>query len=121
MTTGLYHNHCKRIKAVENTNDTLNWYFLECRIDQPESVASTDLNRAKFRTPTLDEIINYRKDKWQDDAAAVLDQIVWLTRKMVSEITKREIRLKRHRNDGRVLEPSNDLLALASLKFVRAR
>ncbi|KAF9151198.1 hypothetical protein BGX20_005480, partial [Mortierella sp. AD010] len=87
-------------KAYGIVTDAVNWYFLECSIDQSENTASTDPNRAKFRISKLDEIINYRKDKWQDEAAAVLGQIVWLMRKMVSEIPKRELRHKRQKGEG---------------------
>lgn len=65
---------------------------MECDIGD---VSSADPNRAKFRISKLAEIVNYGKSTWREDATAVLGQIVWLMRKIVSEIPKRELRRKR--------------------------
>ncbi|KAF9084027.1 hypothetical protein BGX27_003933, partial [Mortierella sp. AM989] len=88
-------------KAFGIVTDAVNWYFLECCIDQSENAASTDPKCAEFGISKLDKIINYRKDKWQEEATAVLGQIVWLMRKMVLEIPKRELRHKRQKGDSR--------------------
>ncbi|KAF9343426.1 hypothetical protein BGX26_005732 [Mortierella sp. AD094] len=87
------------LKAYGIVTDAVNWY-MECRINQSENVASTDPNRARFRISKLDEIINYRKDKSQEDTTAVLGQIVWLMKKMVSEIPKCELRHKRPKSSS---------------------
>ncbi|KAF9344265.1 hypothetical protein BGX26_004589, partial [Mortierella sp. AD094] len=89
------------LKAYGIVSDAVHWYFLECSIDQSGDVPASDPNRAKFRISKLDEIINYRKDRWREDAGAVLGQIVWLMRKMVSEIPKRELWHKRQKIGGR--------------------
>ncbi|KAF9095020.1 hypothetical protein BGX27_001326, partial [Mortierella sp. AM989] len=77
------------MRAFGIVSDAVNWYFLECKIDESE-----DSSRSQFKISKLDDIVNYRKSTWKDDAASVLGQIVWLIRKMYSEIPKRELQCK---------------------------
>ncbi|KAF8967581.1 hypothetical protein BGZ46_000131 [Entomortierella lignicola] len=93
----VYEDKSVPLKSYGIVTDAVCWYFLECSIDPSADAPASDLNRAKFRISKLDEIINYRKDRWREDAEAVLGQIVWLMRKMVSEIPKRELRHKRQK------------------------
>ncbi|KAF9992477.1 hypothetical protein BGZ80_004047 [Entomortierella chlamydospora] len=86
------------LKAYGIVTDAVNWYFVECRIDRTENVASADPDRAKFRISKVEETINYRRDTWRKEATVVLSHIVWLMRKMVSEIPKRELRHKRQKS-----------------------
>ncbi|KAG0258557.1 hypothetical protein BG011_003224 [Mortierella polycephala] len=79
------------MKAYGIVTNASVWYFVECSIGD---VSSDDPNRPKFRISELSEIVNYRKNTWREDATAVLGQIVWLMRKVVSEIPKRELRRK---------------------------
>ncbi|KAF9196896.1 hypothetical protein BGZ49_002675 [Haplosporangium sp. Z 27] len=85
------------MRAYGIVSDAVNWYFLECKIDQ-----SGESSRPQFKVSKLDDIVNYRKSTWKDDAASVLGQIVWLIRKMYSEIPKRELQCKRQKGSALV-------------------
>ncbi|KAG0282163.1 hypothetical protein BGZ97_009099, partial [Linnemannia gamsii] len=63
--------------------------YVECTIDPSQDSG----DRPKFRISRLDDIVNYNKSTWREEAASVLDQIVWLMRKMHSEIPGRELQL----------------------------
>ncbi|KAG0012082.1 hypothetical protein BGZ80_000214, partial [Entomortierella chlamydospora] len=77
------------MKPYGIVSDAVNWYFLECKIDR--SGESEDLMRPKFKISKLNDMVNYNKSTWKDDAASVLGQIVWLMRKMHSEIPRRKL------------------------------
>ncbi|KAF8949845.1 hypothetical protein BGZ46_004914 [Entomortierella lignicola] len=85
------------MRAYGIVNDAVNWYLLECKIDQ-----SGESSRPQFKVSKLDDIVNYRKSTWKDDAASMLGQIVWLIRKMHSEIPKRELQCKRQKGSALV-------------------
>ncbi|KAF9197500.1 hypothetical protein BGZ49_002022 [Haplosporangium sp. Z 27] len=97
------------MKSYGIVTDSIHWYFLECSIDQSDDMPASDNNRAMFRISKLDEIINYRKDRWREDAEAVLGQIIWLMRKMVSETSKRKLRFKRQEFGGHGEGPTSKL------------
>jgi hypothetical protein len=51
-----------------------------------------------IRRKTLEtDIVDYNKSTWKEEAASVLGQIVWLMRKMHSEIPGRELQLKKQK------------------------
>ncbi|KAF9536735.1 hypothetical protein EC957_009860 [Mortierella hygrophila] len=81
------------LRAYGIVTDTINWYFVECTIDQSQESG----DRPKFRISKLKDIINYDKDTWRVEAESVLGQIVWLMRKMYSEIPGRELQLKKQK------------------------
>jgi hypothetical protein len=81
------------LRAYGIVTDAINWYFVECTIDQSQESG----DRPKFRISKLKDIINYDKDTWRFEAESVLGQIVWLMRKMHSEIPGRELQLKKQK------------------------
>ncbi|KAI7817536.1 hypothetical protein BC939DRAFT_327529 [Gamsiella multidivaricata] len=87
-------DRCIPLKAYGIVTDARDWYFLECCISQSDDKSSTDSRCPRFRISKLDDVVNYQKSTWKEDAAAVLGRIVWLMRKMVDEIPKRELRLR---------------------------
>ncbi|KAG0015174.1 hypothetical protein BGZ80_010005 [Entomortierella chlamydospora] len=97
------------MKSYGIVTNAVYWYFLECTIDPSSDVPASDPNRPRFRISQLDEIINYRKDRWREDAEAVLGQIVWLLRKMISEIPNRELRHKRQKTDAGGVGPASKI------------
>ncbi|KAF9169950.1 hypothetical protein BGX21_009097 [Mortierella sp. AD011] len=60
------------MKSYGIVTNAVYWYFLECTIDPSSDVPASDPNRPRFRISQLDEIINYRKDRWREDVEAVL-------------------------------------------------
>ncbi|KAF8924612.1 hypothetical protein BGZ47_003900, partial [Haplosporangium gracile] len=62
--------------------DATYWFFVECTVDQSQDSG----DRPKFRISKLKDIINYDKDTWRVEAESVLGQIVWLMKKMHSEL-----------------------------------
>ncbi|KAF9401720.1 hypothetical protein BGX21_000847 [Mortierella sp. AD011] len=97
------------LKAYNIVTDAVNWYFLECYIDQPRESSSRDPIRPKFRISKMDDIVNYRKSTWRGDATSVLGQIVWLMRKMHSEISKREFRYKQQKDNASAQSTTNKM------------
>ncbi|KAF8978163.1 hypothetical protein BGZ46_006760 [Entomortierella lignicola] len=81
-------------KAYGIVTDSIQWFFLECVIDQPGSSA-----KAKFRVSPLKETINYQASSWRKEVGEVLGRVVWLMRKMTSEIPNRDNRFKKRRFD----------------------
>ncbi|KAF9191507.1 hypothetical protein BGZ51_007221 [Haplosporangium sp. Z 767] len=79
------------MKAYGIVTNASVWYFVECSIGY---VSSADPDCAKFRIANLSSNVNYNVSTWRKDVAEVLGQIVWLIRKMVSEIPKRELKHK---------------------------
>ncbi|KAG0010640.1 hypothetical protein BGZ80_001297 [Entomortierella chlamydospora] len=54
------------MNAYGIVTDAVNWYFLECRIDQSGKSSSRDPMRPKFKISKLDDIVNYRKSTAQE-------------------------------------------------------
>ncbi|KAF9969244.1 hypothetical protein BGZ73_008506 [Actinomortierella ambigua] len=81
------------MKAYGIVTDASFWFFVECTIDPSQDSG----DRPKFRVSRLDDIVNYNKSTWREEAASVLGQIVWLMRKMHSEIPRRELQLKKQK------------------------
>ncbi|KAF8926153.1 hypothetical protein BGZ47_002883, partial [Haplosporangium gracile] len=81
------------LKAYGIVTDATNWFFVECTIDPSQDCG----DRPKFRISKLADIVNYNKSTWRAEAKAVLSQIVWLMRKMHSEIPGRELQLKKQK------------------------
>ncbi|KAK3809699.1 MAG: hypothetical protein JOS17DRAFT_764871 [Linnemannia elongata] len=81
------------LKAYGIVTDATYWFFVECTIDPSQDSG----DRPKFRISRLDDIVNYNKSTWRAEAKAVLSQIVWLMRKMHSEIPGRELQLKKQK------------------------
>ncbi|KAF9181124.1 hypothetical protein BGZ50_005727 [Haplosporangium sp. Z 11] len=71
-----------------------------CSVDRSQDASSVDPMRPRFRISKLDDIVNYRKSTWRDDATAVLSQIVLLMRKVHPEVPSRELRHKRQKSSG---------------------
>ncbi|KAF9973334.1 hypothetical protein BGZ73_003446 [Actinomortierella ambigua] len=69
------------------------WFFVECTIDPSQDCGDCP----KFRISKLDDIVSYNKSTWREEAASVLGQIVWLMRKMHSEIPGRDLQLKKQK------------------------
>ncbi|KAG0257014.1 hypothetical protein BGZ95_005346 [Linnemannia exigua] len=69
------------------------WFFVECTLDPSQDAG----DGPKFMISRLDDIVNYNKSTWRQEAASVLGQIVWLMRKMHSEIPGRELQLKKQK------------------------
>ncbi|KAI1290494.1 hypothetical protein EDD11_009224, partial [Mortierella claussenii] len=82
------------MRAYGIVTDAERWYFVECTIDQSQESSS---DRPKFRISRLKDIVNYNGDTWKAEAKSVLGQIVWLMRKMHSEIPVRELRSKKQK------------------------
>ncbi|KAF9899929.1 hypothetical protein EC991_008132 [Linnemannia zychae] len=72
------------MKAYGIVTDATSWIFVECSIDPSRGSPSGDY--PKFRISGLNDIINYQKSTWRVQAECVLGHIVWLIRKMLSEI-----------------------------------
>lgn len=66
---------------------------MECTIDPSQDSG----DRPKFRISRPDDIVNYNKSTWRAEAESVLGQIVWLMRKMHSEIPGRELQHKKQK------------------------
>ncbi|KAG0364664.1 hypothetical protein BGX24_004512 [Mortierella sp. AD032] len=81
------------LKAYGIVTDATYWFFVECTVDQSQDSG----DRPKFRISKLKDIINYDKDTWRVEAESVLGQIVWLMRKMHSEIPGRELQLNKQK------------------------
>ncbi|KAF9083815.1 hypothetical protein BGX23_011091 [Mortierella sp. AD031] len=81
------------LRAYGIVTDAVYWFFVECTIDQSQESG----DRPKFRISKLKDIINYDKSTWRAEAKAVLGQVVWLMRKMHSEIPGRELQLKKQK------------------------
>ncbi|KAG9066107.1 hypothetical protein KI688_001326 [Linnemannia hyalina] len=81
------------LRAYGIVTNAIYWFFVECTIDQSQESG----DRPKFRVSKLKDIINYAKDTWGVEAESVLGQIVWLMRKMHSEILERELQLKKQK------------------------
>lgn len=82
-------------RAYGIVTDASYWFFVECSIDQSQESSSGD--RPKFRISRLDDIVNYSKGTWKAEAESVLGQIIWLMRKMHSEIPRRELQHKKQK------------------------
>ncbi|KAI1315472.1 hypothetical protein EDD11_000753 [Mortierella claussenii] len=87
-------NSSSPMRAYGIVTDAVRWYFVECTIDQSQESSS---DRPKFRISRLKDIVNYNGDTWKAEAKSVLGQIVWLMRKMHSEIPVRELRSKKQK------------------------
>ncbi|KAG0222145.1 hypothetical protein BGX31_009321 [Mortierella sp. GBA43] len=81
------------MRAYGIVTDASFWFFVECTVDPSQE----SRDRPKFRVSRLDDIVNYNKSTWREEAASVLGQIVWLVRKMHSEIPGRELQLKKQK------------------------
>ncbi|KAF9926467.1 hypothetical protein FBU30_003967 [Linnemannia zychae] len=81
------------MRAYGIVTDAVNWFFVECTIDPLQDSG----DRPKFKISKLKTIVNYNGDMWRAEAKAVLGQIVWLMRKMHSEIPARELRTKKQK------------------------
>jgi len=81
------------MRAYGIVTDAVNWFFVECTIDPSQDSG----DRPKFKISKLKDIVNYNGDTWKAEAKAVLGQIVWLMRKMHSEIPARELRTKKQK------------------------
>ncbi|GJJ75325.1 hypothetical protein EMPS_07683 [Entomortierella parvispora] len=81
------------LRAYGIVTDASSWFFVECTIDPSKDSGE----RPKFGISQLDDIINYKKKTWRAEAESVLGQIVWLMRKMQSEIPVRELRSKKQK------------------------
>ncbi|KAG0247427.1 hypothetical protein BG011_001535 [Mortierella polycephala] len=81
------------MRAYGIVTDASFWFFVECIIDPSQDSGDCP----KFRISRLDDIVNYNKSTWREEAASVLGQIVWLMRKMHSEIPERELQLKKQK------------------------
>ena len=87
------------LKAYGIVTNAVTWYFVECSINQSQESSSVD--RPKFRISKLAKTVSYGDEStWRDDVESVFGQIVWLMRKMHSEIPRRELRHKRQKNSG---------------------
>ncbi|KAF9144383.1 hypothetical protein BGX30_012957 [Mortierella sp. GBA39] len=75
------------LRAYGIVTDASFWFFVECTIDPSQGSGDWP----KFRISRLDDIVNYNKSTWRAEAASVLGQIVWLMRKMHSEVPGREL------------------------------
>ncbi|KAG0251482.1 hypothetical protein DFQ27_008727, partial [Actinomortierella ambigua] len=73
------------MRAYGIVTDASLWFFVECTIDPSQDSG----DRPKFRVSRLVDIVNYNKSTWREQAASVLGRIVWLMRKMHSEIPGR--------------------------------
>ncbi|KAF9922683.1 hypothetical protein BGZ67_010305, partial [Mortierella alpina] len=82
-------------RAYGIVTDASYWFFVECSIDLSKESSSGD--RPKFRISRLDDIVNYNKSTWRAEAESVLSQIIWLMRKMHSEIPGRELQHKKQK------------------------
>ncbi|KAG0247520.1 hypothetical protein BG011_001363, partial [Mortierella polycephala] len=82
------------LRAYGIVTDASYWFFVGCTIDQSQESSS---DRPKFRISRLKDIVNYNGDTWKAEAKSVLGQIVWLMRKMHSEIPVRELRSKKQK------------------------
>lgn len=80
-------------RAYGIVTDACFWFFVECTIDPSQDSG----DRPKFRISKLKDIANYDKDTWRVEAESVLGQIVWLMRKMQSEIPGRELQVKKQK------------------------
>ncbi|KAF8948406.1 hypothetical protein BGZ47_005179 [Haplosporangium gracile] len=81
------------MRAYGIVTDASFWFFVECTIKPSQDSG----DRPKFRISRLDDIVNYNKSTWREEAASLLGQIVWLMRKMHSEIPGRELQLKKQK------------------------
>ncbi|KAF9536636.1 hypothetical protein EC957_010257 [Mortierella hygrophila] len=81
------------MRAYGIVTDASFWFFVECTVDPSQDSG----DRPRFRISRLDDIVNYNKSTWREEAASVLGQIVWLMRKMHSEIPGRELQLKKQK------------------------
>ncbi|GJJ71771.1 hypothetical protein EMPS_04128 [Entomortierella parvispora] len=81
------------LRAYGIVTDASYWLFVECTIDPSQDSGE----RPRFRISRLKDIVNYNKDTWRAEAESVLGQVVWLMRKMHSEIPARELRTKKQK------------------------
>ncbi|KAF9403401.1 hypothetical protein BGZ94_004624 [Podila epigama] len=78
------------MRAYGIVTDASFWFFVECTINPSQDSG----DRPTFRISRLNDIVNYNKSTWRAEAESVLGQIVWLMRKMHSEIPGRELQHK---------------------------
>ncbi|KAG0196827.1 hypothetical protein BGX33_001222 [Mortierella sp. NVP41] len=74
-------NKPRPLKAYGIATDAATWYFVEGSIDPSQNLPSP-----KFRVSRLDDIVNYNKLTWSEEAGQMFGFIVWLMRKMHSEV-----------------------------------
>jgi hypothetical protein len=81
------------MRAYGIVTDASFWFFVECTIDPSQNSGGLP----KFRISRLEDFVNYHKSTWRAEAKAVLGKVVWLMRKMHSEIPGRELQLKKQK------------------------